>query len=154
MSSIWTLFSQADLPDNIPNIHFIFQPMFLIACYEWDIVNDINHNWIFKGIYFRIRKTQVKFLVLLFMCICPWPICLNYLTFSSSIKQEIKNNHFTMFLKGFRKCMWPHTAEFLTQSRHPMNTKFIISYKIIYSFILEKFYLTTRIICLTKFNKN
>ena len=35
-----------------------------------------------------------------------------------------------------------------------MNTKFIISYEIIYSFILEKFYSTNWIICLTKFNKN
>ena len=92
-----------------------------------------------EGFSYKTYNSSPLFLVLLFMCICSWPICLNYLTFSSSIKQEIKNNHFTMFLKGFRKCMWPHRAEFLTQSRHPMNTKFIISYKSIYSFILEKF---------------
>lgn len=67
------------------------------------------------NIDFRIRKTQVKFLVLLFTC-CLSLTKLHKLfdSVSSSIKLEIKNNHLTRFLREFRqKNVCGHTKQSL-----------------------------------------
>lgn len=63
----------------------------------------------FKHIDFRIRKTQVKFLVLFTCCLYLTNLPKLFDSVFSSVKLEIKNNHLIRFLREFRKKMYATT---------------------------------------------